>query len=57
LCARHKARLPLGWIRHLLDTFWEGTTLLGLKRGAQEQGFHAQAAKADPKPPATREHA
>ena len=47
VCARHRAQLPLGWIRHLVGTSREGTTLLGLKRGAEKLGFHAQAAKAD----------
>jgi len=47
VCARHQARLPMGWIRHLVGTSREGTTLLGLKRGAEKLGFHAQAAKAD----------
>jgi ABC-type bacteriocin/lantibiotic exporter with double-glycine peptidase domain len=47
VCARHHAHLPLGWIRHLVGTSREGTTLLGLKRGAEKLGFHAQAAKAD----------
>jgi ATP-binding cassette subfamily B protein len=47
VCARHRARVPLGWIRHLVGTSREGTTLLGLKRGAEKLGFHAQAAKAD----------
>jgi ABC-type bacteriocin/lantibiotic exporter with double-glycine peptidase domain len=47
VCARHRTQLPLGWIRHLVGTSREGTTLLGLKRGAEKLGFHAQAAKAD----------
>jgi ABC-type bacteriocin/lantibiotic exporters, contain an N-terminal double-glycine peptidase domain len=47
VCARHRAGMPLGWIRHLVGTSREGTTLLGLKRGAEKLGFHAQAAKAD----------
>ena len=47
VCAHHHAHLPLGWIRHLVGTSREGTTLLGLKRGAEKLGFHAQAAKAD----------
>jgi ABC-type bacteriocin/lantibiotic exporter with double-glycine peptidase domain len=47
VCARHHAHLPMGWIRHLVGTSREGTTLLGLKRGAEKLGFHAQAAKAD----------
>jgi ATP-binding cassette subfamily B protein len=47
VCARHRAHLPMGWIRHLVGTSREGTTLLGLKRGAEKLGFNAQAAKAD----------
>jgi len=47
VCARHRAQLPLSWIRHLVGTSREGTTLLGLKRGAEKLGFQAQAAKAD----------
>jgi ABC-type bacteriocin/lantibiotic exporter with double-glycine peptidase domain len=47
VCAHHRAQLPLSWIRHLVGTSREGTTLLGLKRGAEKLGFHAQAAKAD----------
>jgi ATP-binding cassette subfamily C protein len=47
ICAHHRAHLPMGWIRHLVGTSKEGTTLLGLKRGAEKLGFNAQAAKAD----------
>ena len=47
VCAQHQANVPLGWVRHLVGTSKEGTTLLGLKRGAEKLGFHAQAAKAD----------
>ena len=48
VCARHRAQVPLGWVRHLVGTSKDGTTLLGLKRGAEKLGFHAQAAKAQP---------
>lgn len=48
VCARHRAQVPVGWVRHLVGTSKEGTTLLGLKRGAEKLGFHAQAAKAEP---------
>ena len=48
VCAQHRAQVPLGWARHLVGTSKGGTTLLGLKRGAEKLGFHAQAAKAEP---------
>ena len=43
----HGQKLSLGRVRELVGTMANGTTLLGLKRGAEELGFHARAAKAD----------
>ncbi|MFZ9167791.1 cysteine peptidase family C39 domain-containing protein, partial [Vulcanococcus sp.] len=43
----HGAILPLGLIREAVGTTAHGTTLLGLRRGAEQLGFHARAAKAD----------
>ena len=47
VCQTHGERLPLSFIRHRVGTSSQGTTLLGLKRGAESLGFHARAAKAD----------
>ena len=38
----------LSHVRDLVGTTGNGTTLLGLRRGAESLGFRAQAAKADP---------
>jgi len=43
----HGSSLPLGLIREAVGTTAHGTTLLGLRRGAENLGFHARAAKAD----------
>ncbi len=42
----HGARLSLAIIRDAIGTTADGTTLLGLRRGAESLGFHAQAARA-----------
>lgn len=47
VCQSHGERLPLSLVRHRVGTSSQGTTLLGLKRGAESLGFHARAAKAD----------
>ena len=44
---QHGCRLNLGRARELVGTTASGTTLLGLKRGAEAVGFHARAARAD----------
>jgi ATP-binding cassette subfamily B protein len=43
----HGGALSLGRARELVGTGACGTTLLGLKRGAEQLGFHARAARAD----------
>ena len=43
----HGCQLTLGRARELVGTGACGTTLLGLKRGAEQLGFHARAARAD----------
>lgn len=43
----HGASWSLGTIRDAVGTTSEGTTLLGLRRGADSLGFQAQAARAD----------
>jgi ATP-binding cassette subfamily B protein len=43
----HGASWSLGTIRDAVGTTSEGTTLLGLRRGADTLGFQAQAARAD----------
>ena len=47
VCQSHGERLPLPLVRHRVGTSSQGTTLLGLKRGAESLGFHARAARAD----------
>lgn len=42
----HGARLSVATIRDAIGTTADGTTLLGLRRGAESLGFHAQAARA-----------
>lgn len=44
---QHGRALSLGKVREKVGTMATGTTLLGLKRGAEELGFMARAAKAD----------
>jgi len=47
--AKHYGRtLAISHIRELVGTGQQGTTLLGLKRGAEELGFNAQGVKASP---------
>lgn len=45
--AQHGKTLSISRVRELVGTTATGTTLLGLKRGAENLGFHARAAKAD----------
>ena len=45
---QHGRELRLGWVREQVETTANGTTLLGLKRGAEQLGFTARAAKANP---------
>lgn len=45
--AQHGKTLSISRIRDVVGTTATGTTLLGLKRGAENLGFHARAAKAD----------
>lgn len=47
ISAQHGLDLSLGKVREKVGTMSTGTTLLGLKRGAEELGFMARAAKAD----------
>lgn len=47
VCLSHGEQLPLSLVRHRVGTTGQGTTLLGLKRGAESLGFRARAAKAD----------
>jgi ATP-binding cassette subfamily C protein len=49
IVARHYGRsLPINYLRGLVGTGAGGTTLLGLKQGAEALGFATQAIKADP---------
>lgn len=43
----HGRRLALSRVRELVGTGTRGTTLLGLRRGADAVGFHARAVRAD----------
>lgn len=43
----HGRRLSLSRVRELVGTGVEGTTLLGLRRGADAVGFHVRAVRAD----------
>lgn len=47
VCHSHGQRLPLSLVRHRVGTSSQGTTLLGLKRGAESLGFNARAAKGE----------
>lgn len=47
ISAHHGLHLSLGKVREKVGTMSSGTTLLGLKRGAEALGFMARAAKAD----------
>ena len=47
VAACHGAHLSLSDVRDIVGTTGNGTTLLGLRRGAESLGFRAQAAKAD----------
>ena len=44
----HGSNFGLGHVRDAVGTTSTGTSLLGLKRGAESLGFHARAAKAAP---------
>lgn len=48
VCLSHGERIPLALVRHRVGTGQQGTTLLGLKRGAEGLGFHARAVRATP---------
>ncbi|NBO83218.1 MAG: hypothetical protein EBU75_10465, partial [Betaproteobacteria bacterium] len=48
VAACYGANWSLNHVRDLVGTTGNGTTLLGLRRGAESLGFRAQAAKADP---------
>jgi len=48
ICQTHGQRLPLALVRQRVGTSAQGTTLLGLKRGADSLGFQARPAKAEP---------
>lgn len=43
----HGIRVPLSEVREAVGTGAGGTTLLGLRRGAEALGFHARAVRAD----------
>ena len=47
VCQSHGHSVPLSLLRQRVGTSAQGTTLLGLRRGAESLGFHARAAKAD----------
>ena len=47
ICEQHGRQLSLGKVREAVGTMTNGTTLLGLKRGAEQLGLIARAAKAD----------
>ncbi|TVS02451.1 MAG: peptidase domain-containing ABC transporter [Cyanobium sp. PLM2.Bin73] len=44
---QHGKRLPIARVRELVGTGAGGTTLLGLRRGADAVGFHARAVRAE----------
>jgi ATP-binding cassette subfamily B protein len=48
VCLSHGERIPLPLVRHRVGTGAQGTTLLGLKRGAEALGFQARAVRAEP---------
>ncbi len=47
VCLSHGQRLPISLVRQRVGTSAQGTTLLGLKRGAESLGFHARPVQAD----------
>lgn len=47
ICRSHGQRLPISLVRQQVGTTAQGTTLLGLRRGAEQLGFHARAAQGD----------
>jgi ATP-binding cassette subfamily B protein len=47
VCRSHGHALPIALVRQRVGTTAQGTTLLGLRRGGEQLGFHARAAKAD----------
>jgi ABC-type bacteriocin/lantibiotic exporter with double-glycine peptidase domain len=48
ICLSQGQHLPLSLVRQRVGTSSHGTTLLGLKRGAEDLGFHARPVKAGP---------
>ena len=48
VCLAHGQALPLARVRQAVGTTQQGTTLLGLSRGAEALGLSARAAKAEP---------
>ena len=48
ICQSRGQRLPLALVREKVGTSAQGTTLLGLRRGAEALGFHARPVKAGP---------
>lgn len=47
ICEHHGRKIGLGQMRECVGTMANGTTLLGLKRGAEQLGLQARAARAD----------
>jgi len=48
MVARHYGKkVPMPLVRNLIGTGRQGTTLLGLRRGTEELGFHARALRTD----------
>lgn len=47
ICEHYGQKLSIGRIRECVGTMSTGTTLLGLKRGAEQLGLQARAARAD----------
>jgi ABC-type bacteriocin/lantibiotic exporter with double-glycine peptidase domain len=48
IASSHGSSLKLGLVRDAVGTTSTGTSLLGLRRGAETLGFNARAAKASP---------
>ncbi|MBM5799871.1 MAG: peptidase domain-containing ABC transporter, partial [Cyanobacteria bacterium K_DeepCast_35m_m2_023] len=48
VCQVHGRSLPLAQVRRAVGTTQQGTTLLGLSRGAESLGLSARAARAEP---------
>ena len=45
ICRSHGQQVPISLVRQQVGTTAQGTTLLGLRRGAEQLGFHARAAQ------------